>query len=153
MKEYTIFDVAKWFLSKENTMSHKKLQKLCWYAYSWDRFINYNLEKNELDKTFIQNNKVEAWVHGAVFPELYSDIRYSYKSKVESADANINEEFEKFLEKIYEIYGKYTGEELESINHQEKPWINARNGIGIFEKCTEELKLKDIIEEYKSRYV
>lgn len=31
MKKLNIFDVANWFLSKEE-MTHKKLQKLCYYA-------------------------------------------------------------------------------------------------------------------------
>lgn len=30
----TVFDVAEWFLSKES-MTNKKLQKLCCYAQAW----------------------------------------------------------------------------------------------------------------------
>ena len=34
MAEHSIFDVAEWFLQKESC-SHKKLQKLCYYAVAW----------------------------------------------------------------------------------------------------------------------
>ncbi len=151
MGNYTIFDVAKWFLEKDTLMSHKKLQKLCWYAYSWDRFINYNVEENDLDETFIKETRAEAWVHGAVFPELYSDVRYNNRIRIESSDNEVSMEFYDFLEKIYGTYGNYTGEELESINHQEKPWIKARGNCGMFDRCTNELELKYIIEEYSDR--
>lgn len=32
--KYSVFDVANWFLAHE-TMMHKKLQKLCYYAQAW----------------------------------------------------------------------------------------------------------------------
>lgn len=149
---YTIYDVAKYFLEKEPNMSHKKLQKLCWYAYSWDRFINYNEEVNALDETFIEYERAEAWIHGAVFPNLYIDVRYEFRKKITSANSDLKTEVISFLNNIYNIYGKYTGEELESINHQEKPWLNARIGCHTFQQCKKELQLSDIIEEYKSRY-
>lgn len=153
MKNYTIFDVAKWFLNIDCNMSHKKLQKLCWYAYSWDRFINYNAEKSKLDETFIKNERVEAWVHGPVFPNLYDNVRYNNQTKIKSASSNLSNEFNTFLTKIYETYGSYTGEELESISHQELPWINARKNINNFERCNNEMQLNDIISEYSNRYV
>lgn len=151
MENYTIFDVAKWFLEKDIFMSHKKLQKLCWYAYSWDRFINYNIENDDLDKTFIKETRAEAWVHGAVFPDLYKDFRYDDRVKIESSKKIESKEFLNFLNEIERIYGGYTGEELESINHQEKPWLNARGKCGPFDRCNKELEIKDIIAEYRDR--
>lgn len=152
MENYTIFDVAKWFLNKDSFMSHKKLQKLCWYAYSWDIFLNYNIEEKDVDKKFIKETRAEAWVHGAVFPELYADFRYNSKIMINDSQTIINEEFLAFLNRIYDIYGEFTGEELESINHQEKPWIKARGECGPFDRCANELEIKYIIEEYRSRY-
>ena len=32
--KYSVFEIANWFLLKES-MSHKKLQKLCYYAQAW----------------------------------------------------------------------------------------------------------------------
>ena len=53
--------VAQYFLSKES-MSHKKLQKLCYYAQAW-YLANYGKP--------LMPNRFEAWVHGPVSPDLY----------------------------------------------------------------------------------
>ncbi|SFE88703.1 Panacea domain-containing protein, partial [Peptostreptococcus sp. D1] len=71
----TLFEVAKNFLDREPSMSLKKLQKLCWYAYSW--FIALNNEPDEENLALLFNNRAEAWVHGPVFRDLYIDYRHS----------------------------------------------------------------------------
>ena len=80
MKKLNIFDVANWFLSKEE-MTHKKLQKLCYYAYSWFIYIyndNCNHIKNRLfDKIFV------AWVHGPINVELYEKYKNNNFYKIE----------------------------------------------------------------------
>ena len=58
----TIQQIAQWFLGKES-MTHKKLQKLCYYAQAW----HLALHGSEL---FAE--RFEAWVHGPVSPVLYS---------------------------------------------------------------------------------
>ena len=45
-KVLTIFDVANYFRSKEE-MTHKKLQKLVYYAYAWYIAL-YNENKDEI---------------------------------------------------------------------------------------------------------
>lgn len=61
----SIYDVANFFLSKE-AMTHKKLQKLCYFAQAW-YLANYG-------KPLVPN-RFEAWVHGPVSPDLYSKYR------------------------------------------------------------------------------
>lgn len=56
---YSIFQVAKWFLDKDLNMSAKKLQKLCWYAYSW--YIALNNEPNDSTLNSLIDDKAEAW--------------------------------------------------------------------------------------------
>jgi uncharacterized phage-associated protein len=56
----TIQQIAQWFLCKES-MTHKKLQKLCYYAQAW----NLALHNSELFE-----DRFEAWVHGPVSPVL-----------------------------------------------------------------------------------
>ena len=60
-----IFDLADAFLSI-NAMTHKKLQKLCFYAKAWYLAL--------YDHNLI-SEKFEAWVHGAVQPELYQKYK------------------------------------------------------------------------------
>jgi uncharacterized phage-associated protein len=50
----SVFDVANWFLAKEK-MTHKKLQKLCYYAQAW-HLANHGQP--------MMPNRFEAWIHG-----------------------------------------------------------------------------------------
>uniref|UniRef100_A9A748 Putative prophage protein (Ps3) n=1 Tax=Methanococcus maripaludis (strain C6 / ATCC BAA-1332) TaxID=444158 RepID=A9A748_METM6 len=121
-----IFDVAKWFLNKES-MSHKKLQKLCYYALSWYSAV--------YDKELIPTVEFEAWVHGPVIRELYENYK-SYKFfdiPKETEKPDFSKELNNFLDSIYETYGEMSGDELESLTHQEEPWINARMGLKDYE--------------------
>ena len=60
-----IFDLAHAFLSIAS-MTHKKLQKLCYYAKAWYLALK---DENLIDDDF------EAWVHGAVQPNLYQEYK------------------------------------------------------------------------------
>lgn len=48
----TIFEVAKNFIDREPDMTPKKLQKLCWYAYSWYIFLNNEPNDEKLELLF-----------------------------------------------------------------------------------------------------
>lgn len=123
----SVFRLAKAFLLI-SSMTHKKLQKLCYYAKAWYlALFDYNL----ISESF------EAWVHGAVQPNLYQEYKHYGFDEIEknvSAD-NIPEEFITFSKQIYDSYGHLTGEELEQLNHSEKPWIEARGNCKPWERC------------------
>lgn len=150
---YSIFQVAKWFLDKEPYMSAKKLQKICWFAYSWFIALNYDPEEKNGVLFLIKGKKPEAWVHGPVFVDLYADFKYNNYGNTHGSEEITNVEIIEFLNRIYEVYGKYTGDDLENISHQELPWKNARKGLAIFDSCREEIKVEDILEEYLPRLV
>ena len=102
-----IFDLADAFLSIES-MTHKKLQKLCYYAKAWYLAL---YDENLVMEPF------EAWVHGAVQPELYQKYKpygFSYIPRVLDTK-NIPEEFLSFAREIYESYGALDGDELERL--------------------------------------
>lgn len=69
MSNYNVYNVADWFLQNTESVSNKKLQKLVYYAYSW-YLVLFNDNVKNLENKFFEN-KFEAWVHGAVYPELY----------------------------------------------------------------------------------
>ncbi len=129
-KELTVFDVANFFRSKED-MTHKKLQKLVYYAYAWYIAL-YNEDKNQINTRLCKNTSFEAWVHGPVCRELYNVYSGNY-GVVEKYKGNLNSlicgDLKKFLEKIYKVFNVYTGDELEYMTHQEYPWQNARNTL------------------------
>lgn len=140
---YTVFEIAKNFLEREPDTSLKKLQKLCWYAYSWYIALNNLL--------LLFNDEAEAWIHGPVFRELYTDIRSNNSLETKNAKPISNIEILGHLNEVWNIYGSFTGYELESIIQQEKPWINARVGLKPTEPSFKKINNYDVFEEYLNR--
>lgn len=116
-----IFDLADAFLSIAS-MTHKKLQKLCFYAKAWYLAL---YDTNLIEEHF------EAWVHGAVQPQLYQKYKiygFGHIPQVLNTQG-IPEEFMSFAREIYNSYGDLTGDELEQLNHTERPWLEARGNL------------------------
>ena len=123
---YSVKDVAKWFLHEES-MTHKKLQKLCYYAQAWHCALHRG------DPLF--SEQVEAWVHGPVIPALYASYAcYGWDRipKVEEP-VNFDEEAEEVLASVYETYHEYSSDQLERLTHSECPWKEARGDLRPFE--------------------
>lgn len=136
-----VFTMAKAFLLIES-MSHKKLQKLCYYAKAWYLAL--------YDSNIISDN-FEAWVHGAVNPDLYNEYkRYGFSNIPSICNANdIPEEFISFAEEIYNSYGHLDGDQLEAINHKEMPWIKARGNCKSWEHCRNIISEEDMKIYYR----
>ena len=69
--------VAHWFLSR-SSLSNKKLQKLCYYAYAWFIVFYNDLESVDYESEDIKvmfSEKFQAWIHGPVNPKLYFIFR------------------------------------------------------------------------------
>ena len=143
--KYSIFDIANWFLTK-GEMTHKKLQKLCYYAQAWC----YALKGYRLENTDFQ-----AWVHGPVSPALWEKFKgFGYDTirikgvpsfRIDSEDVNL-------LEDVWDTYGDSTGNELEALSHRELPWIEARRGYNPEERCTVVISPATMALFYKSIY-
>ena len=142
---YSIFEVANWFLEKE-PMTHKKLQKLCYYTQAW----SYALK----NKPFM-DSEFQAWIHGPVSPELYGKYKDSSFEDL-YPDSDIKTDFKndcrEFLENIWETYGDSTGNSLEVLTHKELPWIKARTGYGTYDNCEEIISKDDMRVFYRSIY-
>lgn len=148
--KYNVYDIANWFLSKES-MTPKKLQKMIYYAYAWYLTIANDPEGQIRSKLF--DNKIEAWVHGPVVPEIYAKYKTYGYNEIDKLDEHENFDYntENILDQVFKVYSDFDGNELESITHQELPWINARNGAEPLESSRNEIKDKDIINCYSSR--
>jgi len=147
--------VTRFINQKGDTVSHKKLQKLLYYVEAWNLV---HLETPLIGEDF------EAWVHGPVVPQLYQDLK-----KVEFNDLKVlNDEFdtvdegiqaiivknnltENQLELIYSVLNKYSGLsslELELLSHNEKPWIEAREGFAPHQPCNNIIQKSRMKEFY-----
>ena len=118
-------------------MTHKKLQKMCYYAYAW----YYTLYGERL----FDNGRFEAWIHGPVNRELYLKYKdYRWKEIPQGDITNsICDDIKGFLDTIIDTFGVYDANELENMTHAEKPWKKAREGYAPDQNC--EVKIDDNI--------
>ena len=131
-------------------MTQKKIQKLVYYAYAW-YIVNYNDNADNRINVLVAE-KPQAWVHGPVFTSLYEEYKQYKRNFVPKIKNSILEktELSEFLDQIWNVFGKYDGDELEFMTHNEKPWLNARNGMPAISPSNEEIDLKDIYNYYSS---
>ena len=139
----TIFDVADWFLSKE-PMTHKKLQKLCYYYKAWGLAL--------YDRDLLPGSDFQAWVHGPVNPALYA----KYKDYGWNDIPQTNDNSELFdakeldlLESVWLTYGGMTANALEAQTHVEDPWRQTRRGVPDFVNCEAVIGIGLMREYYK----
>ncbi len=142
--ELDAIDIANYFLSKES-MSNKKLQKLCYYAQAW----HYAFHDEGL---FHQD--VEAWVHGPVIKDLYKKFRIYKWNDIPCYDeeVNVSVEVAEFLEDVYNKYGDFSGDELEILTHQELPWQEARGGLDEWEPSDKIINPVTMSDYYWGKY-
>ena len=138
----SVLNIAQWFLCKES-MTHKKLQKLCYYAQAWHlALLNEPLFADE----------IQAWIHGPVIPALYAryaDYGWNEIPKAESSDLVFPEKTLQVLETVWNTYKGLDGDQLESLTHSEGPWIEARNGIPSYLPCTNSITCESMSTFYK----
>lgn len=147
-----LFSISKWFLNKE-AMSHKRLQKLCYYTYAW--FIVFFNDAENIYPDSMQtlgNGKFEAWVHGPVLPKLYIMYReYGWSNIPQEMNLiALPQDLEDLAIQVWDAYGDLSADQLESLTHQEPPWINARDGIAKDVACSSRISDMDIFRYYSS---
>lgn len=122
------FDVARYFLAlvdedAGDSLTNLKLQKLCYYAQGFHLAI--------YDKPLFPE-RIEAWKHGPVVPELYHALK-QFGAEPVQLDSEINwdkyqPEVRELLDEVYSVYGQYSAPRLRSITHQEPPWQQTPDG-------------------------
>lgn len=141
-------DVARYFLSK-SSLSPKKIQKLVYYAYAW--FIALNNQNADQIENILFDEQPEAWLHGPVFPTLYTEYRshgWNEVSRIRRSDSKLDKEVKQFLDEIWRVFGGFTADQLEYMTHQETPWRNARNGVPLTASSNNKISNKDIFIYY-----
>lgn len=113
-------DVADYFLfaAYENvgdSISNLKLQKLLYYAQGF-HLARFNRP--------LFNDKIEAWVHGPVVPELWRRFRAYGDSGIPRPDRieKFGLETRNFLDEIFQTYGRLSAWQLRCMTHGEAPW-------------------------------
>ncbi|UKS54139.1 Panacea domain-containing protein [Mycoplasma feriruminatoris] len=147
IKKYSYKDVTNWFLSKES-MTHKKLQKLTYYAEAWSWAL--------LNHGILSDTNFQAWIHGPVSPELwevYKDYGWNDIPKKDFVKSDLfDEKTLDILDAVWTTYGEKSGYELECLSHSEDPWKKARRGLPEFQPSNNIINSNDMKSYYRSIY-
>lgn len=146
---YNPNEIAEYFLSKygqDGNITPMKLIKLVYIAHGWYLGITGNPLINE---------KPQAWKYGPVIESLYHSYKTfgntPIKSKFSGGDVLNNEQDEKFLDKIWEVYGEFNGVELSVKTHQSNtPWSKVWGEIENSNSYSVEIPEKYIKEYYRN---
>ena len=147
---FSVLDVAKWFLSKQS-MEHKKLQKLCYYAQAWAWHC-------ALEDKPLFHEVIEAWVHGPVCPVLYHQYKHygwRYIPKATMHENIFPENSLQILQAVWNTYGGFNGMQLETLTHSEPVWQNARGELFPdfpMATCTNPISTDDMKHYYSELY-
>jgi uncharacterized phage-associated protein len=137
-------DIAKCFLYLDDAnegegISNLKLQKLVYYAQGFFSAIH--------DKPLFQN-EIFAWAHGPVAPDLYHQYKQFGSNPIPvptdfDKSSLLDTEFE-LVEEVFEVFGQYTAWKLRNMTHEESPWLNHEQQVGI-------IPLSEITQYFKNR--
>lgn len=141
--------IAKYFIwkaSKEGKkISNKKLQKLLYYAQAWNLvFHNKPLFKED----------IEAWIHGPTVRSVYNQFKkFGFNPISITIDEKEIEALkdDKVLNDVWEVYGKYDADYLETLTHSEEPWQIAREETEYDEISSNIITLDSMREYYSKR--
>ena len=120
-----IFNVAKYVLAKQGTLSTMKLQKLCYYSQAWSLVWD--------DQELFQE-EFQAWANGPVCPNLFSLHRKRYSISQDDIpedllETDLTDTERETIDAVLESYGSKNAQWLSTLTHMEAPWNDARCGI------------------------
>jgi uncharacterized phage-associated protein len=137
-------------------LSHMKLQKLVFFAHSWNLALN--------DKALLSEN-FEAWPYGPVVPSLYHELKgygsepvQNYLTEFDASTQQIrafvpNDQdtaFWSLFDQVWKLYGNYSAIKLSDMTHTAgSPWEQARK---LSHKIITDDSLKSYFKDLVSRY-
>ena len=116
------YDVAQYFLAQMDEdagdlISNLKLQKLVYYAQGFALAL-YGRP--------LFPERIEAWTHGPVVPELYREYKPYGSDAIPcpgEADFSIYDaQTRDLLDEVYAVYGQFSAWKLRDMTHSEPPW-------------------------------
>jgi len=143
--------VANWFVNNLSdheageVVTHLQVQKLLYFAQAWHLMMHGRPLFDE---------DMQAWPHGPVVPSVWHEFKqYGWHPiPVGMASDGIGEDSLNLLEQIRDTYGSYGAKRLEAMTHAERPWIVARGGRSLEERCEEPISKESILSYYQEVY-
>ncbi|KAF0843426.1 putative phage-associated protein [Methylovorus glucosotrophus] len=150
----TIRDVVDYIIGRhadeDGSLSILKLQKLLYYVQAWHLAFG---------RGPLFAGKFQAWVHGPVNREVYDRFKGTHSLFSTVSRADMTEGFNisllptaarDHIDEILEAYGEFSGNQLENMTHEERPWIEARGSLSPFDRCEKEIKEELMTSFYAS---
>ena len=143
----TVHDVARyileWFASAgENEVTSWKLQKLVYYCQAWSLVW---------DEEPIFPEEIQAWADGPVCPALYQEHKGKFRlgpGDIKGNPENLSPSQKATIDAVLDYYGDKTGRYLSDLTHMERPWLEARAGLGPGERGEAVIELDDMVDYY-----
>lgn len=138
----SVNDVAAYILKKGGRMSTMKLQKLAYYSQAWHLVW---------DEEPLFPEPIQAWVNGPVVRALYDQHKgYFNVSQWPTGDIkNLTLSEKQTIATVLETYGKYSGQQLSELSHEEGPWRETRKDLPDGWGSSREIP-QDLIQAYYS---
>jgi uncharacterized phage-associated protein len=137
----TVHDVAAYVLHRQGRITAMKLQKLVYYAQAWSLVW---------EERPLFSERIEAWANGPVVPALYERHRGEFElERWPWGDAETLTGVEReVVDEVLDFYGPRTAQWLSDLTHRERPWIEARVGLGPGERGAREIGVASMMEYY-----
>jgi uncharacterized phage-associated protein len=141
-----VHDVAAYILQKRGPMSTWKLQKLVYYSQAWSLVW---------DDVPLFGEAVEAWANGPVVKDLYRKHRGRFSLDADAWDdwgdpGAFDQEQYETMEIVLANYGDLTGRQLSLLTHSERPWREAREGLGPTDPSSHEISQESMAAYYEA---
>lgn len=128
---YDARQIANWFVNRAGQdgriLSIMSILKLVYIAHGWHL---------EMRNAPLIRNKIEAWKHGPVIPDVYNAFRkqgIDIRNTVPVSGADISAYDRHLLEEVYRIYGRLSATRLSEMTHEPGgPWDTATKTWGWF---------------------
>lgn len=138
-----VFDVAKYILDKQGSMTAMKLQKLVYYSQAWSLVW---------DEEPLFDEAIQAWASGPVVRKLYSMHKGIFTVTPSSLQKgnpdNLTPTQKETIDAVLDFYTEKSAQWLSDLTHIEEPWRAARRGSQEGETCDNEITLASMCEYY-----
>lgn len=118
----SVFDVSKYILNKQGSMTTMKLQKLAYYSYAWHLVWSGSPLFGE---------KFQAWKNGPVCYELFTVHKRMFIISSDDLSMGNSEKLTETeistVDAILADYGRLSSGQLSDLSHSEAPWFKTRH--------------------------
>lgn len=145
MDYITASDFSRYLIFKSSLdgkpVTNLKLQKLLYYAQGW--YLAFYRKQLFADR-------IEAWVHGPVVPEVFREYRDFRWSPLPALEATVSAEIADHADQVLSSYGNFDAFQLERMTHSESPWLEARLGLPADRAANVEIKPEAMTRYFRS---